>query len=285
MLLPFRNALIRRFDFRGAFVILDPLKPDMSEDSTASLQARCDQLARVLAERSTQLEAATREFEQFAYSVSHDLRAPLRAIEGFAQILSEDYGDVLDADGKRCVRILHSGAKKASLLLDDLVTLSRLSRSPFNPEIVNMNELAALMIRDLRDKAAKAEFSVGALPHAWGDSKWLGTALDHLLRNAVKFSRGCDKPVIEIGGETETRQTLYHVRDNGAGFDPKYADRLFGVFQRLHGEDEFEGRGIGLAIVQRVVRRHGGNAWAEGKVGQGATFFFSVPTRQAAEGL
>ena len=256
----------------------------MSEDSTGSLQAERDHLARVLAERSAQLEAATREFEQFAYSVSHDLRAPLRAIEGFAQILTEDYSDALDDDGKRCIKILHSGARKASLLLEDLVTLSRLSRNPFKAEVVTMNELTAQTIRELGDDAIKAEIRVGALPDAWADPKWLGMALQQLLRNAVKFSRGRGKPVIEIGGKSEARQTVYHVRDNGAGFDPKYAERLFGVFQRLHGEEEFEGRGIGLAIVQRVIRRHGGNVWAEGEVGRGATFYFSLPTRQAAEG-
>jgi light-regulated signal transduction histidine kinase (bacteriophytochrome) len=122
---------------------------------------------------------------------------------------------------------------------------------------------------------------VGALPEAWGDHSWLGAALEQLLRNAAKFSRGQEHPVIEIGGISEPERTIYHVRDNGAGFDQKYADRLFGVFQRLHSEEEFEGRGIGLAIVQRVMQRHDGKAWAEGKVGQGATFFFSLPARPA----
>jgi len=253
----------------------------MTEESTAEIRAQRDNLARTLAERSAQLEAATREFEQFAYSISHDLRAPLRAIEGFAQILAEDYANNLDADGKRCVGILAAGAHKASLLIEDLLALSRLCRNPYRPEIVNMNELTARKIQELGPGAGKAQFQVGALPEAWGDQGWLGAALEQLLRNAAKFSRGQEHPVIEIGGVKEPQQTIYHVRDNGAGFDQKYADRLFGVFQRLHSEDEFEGRGIGLAIVQRVIHRLGGKAWAEGKVGQGATFFFSLPTRPA----
>ncbi|HUD46551.1 MAG TPA: ATP-binding protein [Candidatus Baltobacteraceae bacterium] len=253
----------------------------MSEESIATLRAQRDQLARALAERSAQLEAATREFEQFAYSISHDLRAPLRAVEGFAQILEEDYGNNLDAQGKRCIGILASGARKASLLLEDLVALSRLCRNPYKPEVVNMNELAARKIQELGPAAGKAQFRVGALPEAWGDPAWLGAALEQLLRNASKFSRGQEHPLVEIDGIGEARQTIYHIRDNGAGFDQKYADRLFGVFQRLHSEDEFEGRGIGLAIVQRVAHRHDGKAWAEGKVGQGATFFLSLPTRDA----
>jgi light-regulated signal transduction histidine kinase (bacteriophytochrome) len=254
----------------------------MTEESISSLRAKCDLLARALEERSTQLDAASQEFEQFAYSVSHDLRAPLRAIEGFAQILTEDYADKLDDEGKKCVTILASGARKASLLLEDLLALSRLSRNPYRPDVVDMKELTSRRIQELGLPADVVEFRVGALPTAWGDSKWLATALDHLLRNAVKFSRGRERPVIEIGGISESSRTIYHIRDNGVGFDQKYADRLFGVFQRLHGEDEFEGRGIGLAIVRRVVRKHGGNAWAEGKIGQGATFFLSLPTRPAA---
>jgi len=254
----------------------------MSEESTASLRAQLDDLARTLDERSAQLEAATREFEQFSYSVSHDLRAPLRAIEGFAQILAEDYGNSLDADGKRCVEILASAARKASLLIEDLLALSRLSRHPYRPDVVNMNELAARKIQELGTGAGKAQFRMSALPNAWGDHNWLGTALEHLLRNAAKFSRGQENPVVEIGGISEPHQTIYHVRDNGAGFDQKYAERLFGVFQRLHSEEEFEGRGIGLAIVQRVMNRHCGKAWAEGKVGQGATFFFSLPARRTS---
>jgi light-regulated signal transduction histidine kinase (bacteriophytochrome) len=147
-----------------------------------------------------------------------------------------------------------------------------------------MNYLIAQKIRELGEIVGPAEIRVGTLPDAWGDPKWLGTATEHLLRNAVKFSRGQAKPLIEIAGKSDARETVYSIRDNGVGFDAKYADRLFGVFQRLHGEEEFEGRGIGLAIVMKVQRRHGGNAWGEGKIGEGATFYISVPTREAASG-
>ncbi|HEX3719914.1 MAG TPA: ATP-binding protein [Verrucomicrobiae bacterium] len=254
----------------------------MSEESTAALRAERDRLARALAERTAQLEAATKEFEQFAYSISHDLRAPLRAIEGFAQILEEDYTEKLDADGNRCIKILASGAHKASLLIEDLLGLSRLSRNAFNPNVVNMNELIARKISDLGPDAAKAQIRVDDLPEAWGDHHWLATAFEQLLKNAVKFSRGREQPVIEIGGKTEEGRTIYYIRDNGVGFDQKYAERLFGVFQRLHSEDEFEGRGIGLAVVQRVANRHNGKTWAEGKLGEGATAYLSLPTRETA---
>jgi light-regulated signal transduction histidine kinase (bacteriophytochrome) len=253
----------------------------MSEESTAVLRAQCDQLARALAERTAQLKAATAEFDQFAHSISHDLRAPLRAVEGFAQILAEDYAKNLDTDGQRCVAILASGARKASLLIEDLLSLSRLCRKPFAPQIVNMNELIARSIQDLGPGAAKARFNVDALPEAWGDPGWLGAAWEQLLRNAVKFSRRQDQPVIAVGATIEPEQIVYHLRDNGAGFEQKYAERLFGVFQRLHSDEEFEGRGIGLAIVRHVINRHNGEAWAEGKAGQGATFFISLPTRPA----
>jgi len=257
----------------------------MSEESTAALRAECDRLARTLAQRTTELETAMKEFEQFTYSISHDLRAPLRAIEGFAQILVEDYGDKIDADGKRCIEILSSGAHKASLLIEDLLTYSRLSRNAFNPTIVNMNELVSQKVGNLGPATKKAQIRAGVLPEAWGDPAWIGIALEQLLANSIKFSRDQEQPSIEIGGKVEDDRTIYYVRDNGAGFDEKYAERLFGVFQRLHSEDEFEGRGIGLALVQVVAHKHKGKTWAEGQLGKGATVYISLPTREAAATL
>ncbi|MGA2750657.1 MAG: ATP-binding protein [Verrucomicrobiota bacterium] len=246
----------------------------MTQESSDMERAR---LARALADRTAQLEAVTAEFDQFAQSLSHDLRAPLRALDGFARVLAEDYADKLDADGKKYVDILAAGARKASLMIDDLAALSRLCRKPFRPAAVNMVELAARKVAQLRNQGARAAFRIDALPEAWGDEDMLGTIWEQLLQNAVKFSATQAQPAIEISARTDGRQVVYCIRDNGVGFDPQYAGRLFGVFQRLHTGAEFEGRGIGLAIVRRLINRHGGKVWAEGKVNQGASFFFSLP--------
>jgi light-regulated signal transduction histidine kinase (bacteriophytochrome) len=251
----------------------------MSEESIDTLRAERDRLAGALAERSAQLEAISKEFEQFTQTVSHDLRAPLRALEGFSQILLEDYGDKIDADGKRCVETLASGAHKASVLIDDLHGFARLCRTPFRPAVVNVRRLAGRKAREMKASGTAVKFRVEAMPEAWGDPELLDAILEQLLRNAVKFTGRQARPSIEMSGRSEKGSTIYAVRDNGAGFDPKYAGRLFGVFQRLHDEKEFEGRGIGLATVQRLVHRHGGKVWAEGKVNAGATFFFSLPFR------
>jgi light-regulated signal transduction histidine kinase (bacteriophytochrome) len=251
----------------------------MTNESIDSLRAERDQLAGALDECSAQLEVVSKEFEQFTQTVSHDLRAPLRALEGFAQILMEDYGEKLDSDGKRCVQTLVASARKASSLLDDLHTYSRWCRKPFQPVVINMEKLAAQKAEELKIDSTTANFNIGPLPEAWGDPEMLDAILQQLLGNAVKFTKGQKSPAIEMSGWRENGNTIYTVRDNGAGFDPKYASRLFGVFQRLHDEKEFEGRGIGLATVQRLVHRHGGKVWAEGKVDAGATFSFSLPVR------
>jgi light-regulated signal transduction histidine kinase (bacteriophytochrome) len=251
----------------------------MPEESIDSLRAERDRLARALAERSAQVEAVSKEFEMFSQTLSHDLRAPLRALEGFAQILLEDYGEKFDADGKKCVQTLASGAHHASSLIEDLHGYARLCRRPFSPEVVDIGRLAGQKADELKGEGAAAKFCIDALPAAWGDRDLLGAILDELLRNAVKFSRRQARPSIEISGTSENGRTVYSVRDNGMGFDPKYAGRLFGVFQRVHDGKEFEGRGIGLATVQRLVHRHGGKVWAESKPNAGAAFFFSLPMR------
>jgi light-regulated signal transduction histidine kinase (bacteriophytochrome) len=268
------------FDFPRVWVIVLMAQfKAMTEESIDALRAERDRLAAALADRSSQLETISKEFEQFTQTVSHDLRAPLRAMEGFAQILLEDYRDKLDADGKRCVETLASGAQKASALIDDLHGFSRLCRKPFHPAVINMRRLAAQKTDELKAERTTAKFHIDALPEAWGDPDSLGAILEQLLRNAVKFTERQARPSIEISGRRENGSTIYAVRDNGAGFDQKYAGRLFGVFQKLHDDKEFEGRGIGLATVQRLVHRHGGKVWAEGKVNAGATFFFSLPDR------
>jgi len=251
----------------------------MTEESIESLRAERDRLACALAARATQLEAVSKEFELFTQTLCHDLRAPLRAVEGFAQILLEDYGDKFDADGNRCVQTLVSGAHNASALIEDLHRFARLCRLPFQPADIDMRRLAGQKADELKAEGAAAKFRIDDLPAAWGDPDLLAAVLEELLRNAVKFSRRQAHPSVEVSGTSETGCTVYSVRDNGIGFDPKYAGRLFGVFQRLQDEKEFEGRGIGLASVQRLVHRHGGKVWAEGQPNAGAVFFFSLPMR------
>jgi len=233
-----------------------------------------------LREKTAQLEAVTREFEQFSHSVSHDLRAPLRALEGFAQILVEDYSSKLDEEGRHCVNVLAASAQKATLLLEDLLTLSRLFRKPFAPAPVDMSALVAERVRDLAGEAGAAKIEIENLPGASADRTLIGQVWTHLLENALKFSRGKPDPKVEVFGREEPDRTVYGVRDNGIGFEPKYCSRLFGVFQRLHGENEFPGRGIGLAVVKRIVTRHGGEVWAEGRPKEGATFYFSLPKQR-----
>jgi light-regulated signal transduction histidine kinase (bacteriophytochrome) len=252
---------------------------NMTEESIDALRAERDRLARALADRSAQLETVSKEFELFTQTLSHDLRAPLRALEGFAQILMEDYGAKFDADGKKCVEAIVSGAHKASLLIEDLHGLSRVNRQPFQSAVIDMRRLAGQKAEELKAEGTTGKFRIDPLPEAWGDPDLLEAVLEELLRNAVKFTRRQAHPLIEISGRREDGRTVYSVRDNGAGFEPKYAGRLFGVFQRLHDEKDFEGRGIGLATVQRLVHRHGGAVWAEGKPNAGAAFFFSLPDR------
>jgi len=270
----------RSFDFARVSAIFSTAELNaMTEESIDPLRAERDRLACALADRSAQLEAMAREFEQFTQILSHDLRAPLRALEGFAQILVEDYGDRFDADGKRCVENLASCAHKASALIEDLHGFSRLSRKPFHPAVIDLQQLAEQKAAELKAEGTAAQFHVDALPEAWGDPDLLDAILEELLRNAVKFTRRQAHPSIEISGQSGNGRTVYSVRDNGIGFNPKYAGRLFGVFQRLHEEKDIEGRGIGLATVQRLVHRHGGTVWAEGNVNAGAAFFFSLPVR------
>lgn len=239
--------------------------------------AERDALEKKLREKTAQLEAVTKEFEQFSHSVSHDLRAPLRALEGFAQILIEDYSPKLDQDGRHCVEVLAASAHKATLLLEDLLTLSRLFRKPFAPAKLDMGSIVSQRLEEMRGEIGATKVAIAPLPEAWGDTALVGQVWTILLENALKFSRPQAQPVIEVFGREEPHRVVFGIRDNGVGFEPKYAGRLFGVFQRLHGETEFPGRGIGLALVKRIITRHGGEVWAEGQPNQGACFYFSLP--------
>lgn len=251
-----------------------------AEDALRQLNAELEQR---VARRTAQLEVANRELEAFAYSVSHDLRAPLRAIDGFSRILQEDYGDRLDAEGQRLFGIVRSNAQKMDQLITDLLALSRVTRSDLIRQRLDMTALARAVYDDLADPAVQAQFTftLAPLPEATGDPVLMRLVWVNLISNAIKYTRPKADRRIEIGGYRQGNEHIYFVKDTGVGFNPDYAHKLFGVFQRLHKAEDFEGTGVGLAIVQRVIQRHGGRVWADGQLDRGAAFYFSLPRREA----
>ena len=224
------------------------------------------------------LERATRDLDSFSYSVAHDLRAPLRAIIGFSSMLIEINQDKLDAQSMDCLQRVHASVKRMTFLIDDLLELARVSRAAIEPAAFDLSAVAMQAAMPLfgLHPAQRVELSVTPGMQAHGDARLVRILFDNLLANAWKFSRDVVHPRIAVGCETNGTATVYFVRDNGAGFDMKYVNKLFEPFQRLHAQHEFEGTGIGLSIVQRIVSRHGGSIWAEGAVGQGATIFFTL---------
>ena len=253
----------------------------IANDITSRKQAEASisRLNEHLEHRSNQLEQANKELEAFSYSVSHDLRAPLRAIDGFSRMLLEDYSDKLDVDGKRLLEVVRKNAQNMGQLIDDLLALSRLGPKTVEAAPIDMHELAESVVEELDEtvRPRKSDFKIRNIPPASGDRALMRQVFVNLLSNAKKYTSLKEEPVIEVGGSTKNGNHIYYVKDNGAGFDMKYANKLFGVFQRLHGPEEFEGTGVGLAIVQRIIHRHGGEVWAEGKVNEGATFYFTLP--------
>jgi light-regulated signal transduction histidine kinase (bacteriophytochrome) len=235
-----------------------------------------------VADRTEELGAANKELEGFSYSVSHDLRAPLRAVIGFSKMLLEDHGEQLDAEARRKVDVIREDAEHMGMLIDDLLAFSRLGRKAIQLTEVNMTELAQSVYDNLSRQTPDqhAEFRLGKLPPANGDRALLGQVWTNLLSNAMKFSSKRDGALIEVSAISNEQEYIYFVRDNGAGFDPRYQAKLFGVFQRLHDASEFPGTGVGLALIQRIVVRHRGRVWAEGKPGEGATFYFTLPREQ-----
>lgn len=231
-------------------------------------------------ERTTELEAANGELDAFSYSVSHDLRAPLRAVDGFTGILVSDYQDRLDSEGRRVLGIVQSQARYMGRLIDNLLRFARLGRQALHKAEIDMNQLVGAVVEQLRQAAPErraVEFQLGALPAATADASLLQQVWLNLLGNALKFTGTRELARIEVGGSLQKGEAVYFVRDNGVGFDMKYADKLFKVFQRLHLSDEFEGTGIGLSLVQRIIHRHGGRVWADAELNRGATFRFSLP--------
>jgi PAS domain S-box-containing protein len=231
-------------------------------------------------QRTGQLATANKELEAFAYSVSHDLRSPLRAIDGFSRMLEEDHSAALDTEGHRLIGVVRENTHRMGQLIDDLLAFSRVSRSEMRRAAVDMRSLAAAVFQELvgEDGSRRVALDLGELPVAVGDAGLLRQVWQNLLGNALKFSSRRDDPRIVVSGSREGGELVYHVADNGAGFDMRYAGKLFGVFQRLHGIKEFPGTGVGLALVQRIVVRHGGRVWADGTVNEGATFSFALPT-------
>jgi PAS domain S-box-containing protein len=241
-------------------------------------------LERLVAARTTDLVAANKELEDFSYSVSHDLRTPLRAIDGYSHMLLEDHAGKLDDDGKRLLGVVRNNTRRMSHLIDGILHFLRAGRAEMSLAETDMERV----VRDVLDRLKpligerRLQINIGSLPQALCDRAMMHQVIESLLSNAVKFTAKAEDARIEIGGRIEGDEAIYYVKDNGAGFDMQYADKLFGVFQRLHGVDEFEGAGIGLAITKRIITRQGGRVWAEGKVNEGATIYFALQTNAAA---
>lgn len=273
------NASVLR-DVSGKFLSTRGVLLDMTEK--LGDEEKILDLNRTLLERNIQLEVTNGELEGFSYSVSHDLRAPLRAIDGFSRILEDDYAGKLDAEGERVIGVIRNNTRKMSNLIDDLLAFSRMGKKAFSWTLVDMNELVREILSGIlsaRENETAVEVFTSDLPPAWGDRTLLTQVWTNLLSNAVKFSGKSDKPSVHVDGTTESEEIVYTVRDNGVGFDMQYYEKLFKVFQRLHSQAEFPGTGVGLAIVQRVISRHGGQVWGESVPGEGATFHFSLPKR------
>jgi signal transduction histidine kinase len=244
-------------------------------------QSRTDLELRVET-RTSELRAANRELEAFSYSVSHDLRAPLRAIAGFVQILEEDLGDKLDPEARRHLERVKLNARRMGQLIDDLLSFSRIGRTTMLRQTVDVTALATSAAQEaIAATGRDIDLSVAPLPACYGEPSLLNQVFVNLISNAIKFTATTPNPAIMIGSSSNG-ETVYFVRDNGVGFDDRYAEKLFGVFQRLHRSDEFEGTGVGLAIVHRIISRHGGRVWAEGKPNGGATFYFTLPAIKPA---
>jgi light-regulated signal transduction histidine kinase (bacteriophytochrome) len=248
-------------------------------DSRQDLQFLLDQAEQRCRQRTAELDAAIKELDAFSYSVSHDLRAPLRHIDGFVEMLHQRLHSTLDGSCQEYLSIISTAAQQMGTLIDALLSFSRISRAPLFKSRVPLEKMAQSVVHDLRYETEDREvdWTIGRLPVVEGDPTLLRQVLYNLIANALKFTRTRDKAQVEVGVQDSDSEWVIHVQDNGVGFDMQYAAKLFGVFQRLHPVSDFEGTGIGLANVRRIIQRHGGRTWAEGTPDRGARFSFSLP--------
>jgi signal transduction histidine kinase len=273
-----KRATVNSHDEIGALVETFNEMLARIQEQNRQLQQAHDALEQRVADRTAQLEAANKELESFSYSVSHDLRTPLRSIDGFSQALLEDYGDKLDDQGRSDLRRVRAATQRMAQLIDDMLNLSRVTRGEMHREVVDLTALVRNVSQELAaaEPDRKVDLAIAESVRAEGDARLFRVLLENLLRNAWKFTAKHPTAKIEFGIQTNNGKPVYFVRDDGAGFDMAYASKLFGAFQRLHAMTEFAGTGVGLATVQRIVHRHGGRIWAEAKVDQGATFYFTL---------
>lgn len=265
-------------------VLTDAFNQMLIQIQSQTLQIRSfnQKLEDMVIARTDELEAANKELEAFTYSVSHDLRAPLRSIHGYMNIFLEEYAGQFDAEANRLMSVIVNNSKKMGLLIDDLLEFSRLSRSELSKSNISMHQMVLNICEELKraDEKRNIEFNVHELPEAYADNITIRQVWTNLIGNAIKYTGHKEKSVIEIGSEKRGTVTTYYVKDNGAGFDMRYYDKLFGVFQRLHSQKDFEGTGVGLAIVHRIITKHGGKVWATAQLNEGATFYFTLEKKQ-----
>ncbi len=236
----------------------------------------------IIQKLNQECQEANKELEGFCHTVSHDLRAPVRGIVGFSQLLVQDYGSKLDEEGKRLLGIVQSESQRMGRLVDELLHFSHLGRRTLRKSALDMTAIAKSVFEDLvaRHAGRRPELELKPLPPACGDATLIRQVFINLLSNAIKFTGRREVARIEIGSQSESQRNIYYVKDNGAGFDAKHANKLFGLFERLHGQEEFEGTGVGLALVKRIIHRHGGRIWAESNVTEGTTFYFTLQNEE-----